>query len=191
MTQQEAAQSISEPEKYRRCYQLPEYKMGPRRMAHALANIDLIPEGASYLDVACGRAETVKHALARGVMATGLDFVEDLCDGVTVLHGNMLKMPFALAQFEYVSCYDAVEHLPTDQVDTALNELFRVARTELRISTNDARSHLGDLELHLTRKPRAWWEAKLTERAEPRGWVLEWSTFADPKRDWSWRIAAK
>ncbi len=180
--------SSDEVAKYQRCYRLPEYKMGPRRLVHAAAQIDRMIPGASYLDVGCGRAETVAYAQKRGINAIGLDFVPELCDGVNVLCGYMTALPFDDKQFEYVSCYDAVEHLPPHQVDVALDELFRVAGNELFISTNNQASNLEDLTLHLSRNPRVWWEDKLIPRALKRGWVVEFVGFADPARDWSWRI---
>lgn len=179
----------NEVEKYQKCYALAEYKMGPRRLVHAREQIDRIPIGSSYLDVGCGRGETVAYALKRGIEARGLDFVPELCNSRNIVCAYMTAIPFAPGDFDYVSCYDAIEHLPPHQVDTALDELFRVAGVELVISTNDQASQLGDLTLHLSRNPREWWEEKLNSRAKGRGWKVWFMGFADPQKDWSWRMS--
>lgn len=181
---------ITEQEKYQRCYREPNYRMGARRQAHVVA--DLVAEikpGDSFLDVGCGRGEIIDLLGRRGVEVRGFDLVPELCDGKRVIHGDMAALPFADGEFDFVGCFDVVEHLPEDEVDQALNELFRVAGRVLMITTNDRRSHLGDLELHLTRKPYDWWESRLRTRMLVRGWEsIEFSTFWERRHDWSWRM---
>jgi ubiquinone/menaquinone biosynthesis C-methylase UbiE len=144
-------------------------------------------EGASYLDVGCGRGEMVKLAKSRGVLAVGLELVPSLCDGETIHHGSVLDLPWRDDAFHYVSCYDMIEHLPPEHVDRALDELFRVCRNTLYLTTNDKRSHLGDLELHLTRMPRAWWDAKLIERAGDPDRIVR-DTYGINNDEWHWSV---
>ena len=152
-----------EREKYSRCYRDPNYKMGQGRAREIAKDIALIPAGSTYLDVGCGRGESIRLAESFGIVATGLELVPYLCNE-SVVEGNIGELPFEDSSFEYVSCYDVVEHLPTEQVDEALSELFRVASKWVFITTNDKSSiHnvCGD-NLHLTRKPRDWWEQKIS-----------------------------
>ena len=168
--------------KYSACYLKSSYRMFKRRRLRALQDIKLIPEGSTYLDVGCGRGETLAMASERGVVAFGTEIVPALCDGVTVVQADITDLSFD--GFDYVSCYDVLEHLPIADVSPALDELFRVAEQALFITTNDNRSHLGDAKLHLTRKPREWWEHEFSKRGYSK---IEHCTFAT-ERDWHWRI---
>lgn len=174
---------ISEVEKYQACYREPNYRLQGARLARVSQDIDAMEPGATYLDVGCGRGEMVARALRRGVFATGLELVPEL-EGDHVVTGEITALPFADDLFDYVSCYDVIEHLPPEQVDRALDELFRVCRGTLLLTTNDKQSRLGDLELHLTRMPRAWWDRQLVARAG-EGLIVR----DDYGRDeWHWRI---
>lgn len=171
----------SEREKYEICYQLPNYRLQGARLAKVMKDVEAIPPGATYLDVGCGRGEMVQLARSRGVDAKGVELVAYLCDGQNVINAEITALPFDDGDFDVVSCYDVVEHLPEDQVDLALDELFRVARQTVLITTNDKRSTYNGMELHLTRKPRDWWDAKLSARAAS----LERSSYGQD--EWHWR----
>lgn len=120
-------------------------------------------------------------ATGHGLIASGTEIVPSLCGG-RIYRADITDLPFFMVS--YVSCYDVLEHLPPEDVGLALDELFRVARKTLFITTNDRRSHLGDAELHLTIKPRSWWEREF----EKRGYrSIEHCTFST-ERDWHWKI---
>lgn len=171
-----------EIEKYADCYLKSSYRMCKRRRLRALKDIQSIPKGSTYLDVGCGRGETLAIAREHGLVAFGTEIVPRLCDGVTVVQADITDLSFD--GFDYVSCYDVLEHLPIEDVGPALNELFRVAKKSLFITTNDHRSPLGGVELHLTRNPREWWEQEFSKRGYRK---IEHCTFAT-ERNWHWRI---
>jgi len=183
-------ETVTAQEKYTRCYQLPNYRMGSGRLDRVRLDIAAIPRDAVYLDVACGRGETIDMAREAGIDAVGLDLVPDLCDGRRVIQGSILDLPFEDNAFDYVSCYDAVEHLPPEHVALALDQLFRVVAKVLVVTTNNQRSHLGDLELHLTRREREWWDEHLTSRAQAisPGATIARSTYGRFDHEWHWRI---
>ena len=156
--------------------------MGKRNRQRARKDIESMPKGSHYLDVGCGRGETLAMASQQGLVAFGTEIVPKLCDGVTVFQADITDLPFD--SFDYVSCYDVLEHLPIADVGLGLRELFRVARKALFITTNDNKSHLGDAILHLTRKPREWWEQEFSKHDYSK---IEHCTFAT-ERDWHWRI---
>ena len=170
---------------YDRCYDHDNYHLQGARLARVTLDVEAIPKGSTYLDVACGRGEMVALARSRGVHAQGLEFVPKLCEN-GVLYGDMLSLPFGDATVDYVSCYDAVEHLEPETVDRALDELFRVARRVLCITTNDKSSMLNGLQLHLTREPREWWERKLADRGLLRNATITPGTYG--RDEWHWRI---
>jgi len=180
--------SSDEVEKYQRCYQVETYHMQGARLEQVKLDIAKLDPAKTYLDVGCGRGETVKMAHARGVHAHGIDLVPELCDGKVIRCGSVTDLSLPDDAFDVVSCYDMLEHLPTDQVDKALDELWRVARVELVLSTNNKQSRLplpegGFLELHLTRKPRAWWELKFHDRGFRS---IDSTTYG--VEEWHWRI---
>ena len=168
--------------KYSTCYRKSSYRMGKRNRQRALKDIQSMPKDSTYLDVGCGRGETLAMAREHGLVAFGTELVPDLCNGVSVVQADITDLEFD--GFDYVSCYDVLEHLPIADVGPALDELFRVAGKALFITTNDRRSCIGDLELHLTRKPQEWWEHKFSKRGYRK---IEQCTFAT-ERDWHWRI---
>lgn len=176
---------LTETEKYQRCYEDERYRCGASRLEVGKRFMDAtLIKGDTYLDVGCGRGELIEYALSGGIDACGLELVPELCGG-TVVEGQITEMPFLTNAFSVVSCLDVVEHLPTEDVDFALDELFRVARHVVFITTNDRPSQFRGLELHLTRKPKLWWERKLARD----GWSLSFEN-GPPHADWQWTCRA-
>lgn len=172
-------------EVYTTCYQDPAYRMGWSRKQKCIDDVRRMQRGASYLDVGCGRGEMVEYALRYGIVARGVEIVPDLC-GEGVLRTDVCNLPLKDGEFDYVSCYDVLEHLSENRVFKALDELFRVAKHEFFMTTNDLSSQHHGLELHLTRRPRNWWHAALAARL-PAGGRLQSSTFGAWGREWHWR----
>ena len=65
------------------------------------------------------------------VAYTSLDVAEDLKPDVV---GSILQLPFADRSFDVVCAFEVLEHLPFEQVDKAIAELARVARTHVLVS---------------------------------------------------------
>jgi len=174
-----------EVRKYTCCYSKKNYRMAKRNRARAFKDIMSIPDRANYLDVGCGRGETLdmaNHLDRSGVF--GVEIVPSLCLRYRVTQASITNLPFADNSMDYVSCYDVLEHLPTEDVETALSELWRVTDKALFITTNDHKSNYLGLDLHLTRKPREWWE----EWFHKFGYAaIDRCVFAT-ERDWHWRI---
>lgn len=168
--------------KYSDCYTRSYYRLSGQRKDKALKNLRSI--GGTYLDVGCGRRELVDKALELGIEAKGCEIVPYLCDGQTVIEGGLDKLPFPDRSFDYVSCYDVVEHLYEEDVDRAVSELMRVTNKAFFVTTNDSRCVLDGMELHLTRKPLEWW----TEKFSKDGWRVEGGRYCASKNDWHWRI---
>ena len=171
-----------EVEKYTACYRKESYRMGKRNRQRALKDIQSIPKGSTYLDVGCGRGETLIMAREHGLVAWGVEIVPQLWDAITVFRSDITHLSFD--DIDYVSCYDVLEHLPPEDVGAALDELFRVANKALFITTNDRKSQFEGFELHLTRQPCEWWEQEFSKRGYRK---IEQCTFAT-ERDCHWRI---
>lgn len=190
----------TEREKYSACYAIETYHLQGARLERVKQDIDGMAHGSTYLDVGCGRAEMISRAVDRGIGGMGVELVPELCgtqrsaDGMEfeVIEGVVTELPFPDQHFDYVSCYDMLEHLPEEQVDQALDELFRVCGHTLFLTTNDKQSVLplpggGELELHLTRKPRPWWNDKIEKRATQRMMLVSESEYG--RGEWHWMIS--
>lgn len=158
---------MTEREKYERMWGLAAYR-STSPGARVVANfIDMVePEaGASIVDCGCGTGRAgVKLARAgfdvvlvdfagncRDAEAEGLPFVEaDLSEAIPV-------------QADYAFCADVMEHIPPEQIDAVLANLFACApRVFLQISTvDDCCGKLIGERLHLSVHPHAWWREKL------------------------------
>ncbi len=173
--------------KYEAAYEIENYRMGNRRKAVAYEWIGTLA-ALKYLDVGCGRGETLDWARRRGLVAYGTELVPQLCNDF-VIHAELEDLPFADHEFDYVSCYDVLEHLIPGHEQTALDELFRVCRKEMHLSTNDRPSTLPDgTDLHINKRPREAWQDDIVARAEKRNGQVFFSTFGVLDHDWLWRI---
>jgi len=175
--------SLAEQWKYERAYLLNDYKMGAQRHQYALLDVGTMQPGRTYLDVGCGRGEMLDHARDLGLLVTGIETVPELCDGEAVVHGDACALPFEDDQFDYLTCYDVLEHLPPGTEQEALDEFRRVCRGVVFLSTNDKPSHLPDgTDLHVNRRPLAHWHADIKAR-----WHLADFHYAGTHGDWHWR----
>jgi hypothetical protein len=76
--------------------------------------------------------------------------------------------------FGAVICSDVLEHIPEDQIDQKLALLFGFARKFVFLTTcpRPAKKTFPDgTNLHVTIKPKEWWEAKIKPHVERTGIV--------------------
>ncbi len=175
--------SLEEQWKYERAYELDNYRMGPVRFNYASRDVSSFEAGRTYLDVGCGRGEMLDIAESNGVIVKGIETVPPLCDGERIIHGDACALPFANDTFDYLTCYDVLEHLPPGTEQAALDEFRRVCRGVCFFSTNDRPSHLPDgTDLHVNKRPQADWHADILLR-----WPSAEFDYAGRTRDWHWR----
>ena len=107
------------------------------RLAHGLKDV-------AACDVS---GVAVKYQQARGIQARRCDLSDCL--------------PYADNEFEVVSCFDVLEHIPPGHVDNAITELVRVAsmRVILSIATFECKGR--EEQLHLSVHPMCWWMDRL------------------------------
>ena len=180
--------SLDEQWKYERCYELETYRMGPARFNYASADVASFGDDGTYLDVGCGRGEMLELAIGQGLLAVGVETVPQLCDEDRVFHGDICDLGWPNKTFDFVTCYDVLEHLPPGEEQDALDELFRVCRKVLCMSTNDRNSFLPDgTDLHVNKRPMASWDKDIRDRAKACGAEVRY-TAAGPKGDWHWRV---
>jgi len=103
----------SEQSKYVAAYKDPGYKMGLARMASA--EDDLKKMHGSLLDVGCGRGEVINMARALNLKPVmGVEVVPYLCDDKHIVQGEVTDLPFLKGEFDNVTFYDVMEHLPPE-----------------------------------------------------------------------------
>lgn len=155
----------TEHAKYVRAYEAKNYQMGGTRYSDALNELRAVAELAgtdewSLLDVGCGRGEMIKCAFdLRFLPVYGTEVVPGLCRG-SVTYGEITNLPFADEDFDVVTCFDVLEHIPPQDTVLALLELNRVARRVILASANNKPSTLPDgTNLHVNKRPYENWDA--------------------------------
>ena len=158
--------------KYDRCYQKPNYHMGQWRQDNFRFYLTLHDPNKNrwknFIDVACGRGETLAIASAHGLTAMGVEVIPYLCD-----HKNILCVPgahdlsmFPDKSFDLVSNQDVMEHILEDEVEVVLAELWRITRKTLFLTISSHPHSVSDGDnLHITVKPKDWWMDRLCEMA--------------------------
>jgi len=86
----------------------------------------------SVLDIGCGRGDFLR-ARPRGMEATGVDIIEAevaalRSEGLHVVQGDLLELPFEDNSFDGVYISHVVEHLDRNELRRALDEIRRVLR---------------------------------------------------------------
>ena len=119
----DAARAI-EIAKYEKCYADPAYRMMGARQA-LLVNLLGDGRGLSYLDVSCGRGESLIVARSAGFdVIVGTEAVDALIDGPDKVKAVLPDLPFGDRSFDVVSCFDVMEHIPLE----ALGKLYLTTR---------------------------------------------------------------
>jgi len=113
---------------------------------HVLAHLD---RGArTLLDVGCGGGEFLRRAHAAGYAVHGCDLLtEPPLRGVPYTQASAEALPFDDGQFDVVTCHHTIEHVR--DLPKAVNELKRVTRRQLVITTPRQRYFRYTLDLHI------------------------------------------
>lgn len=133
---------------------------------------DILPKGATVLDVGCGCGLSVRAMLDDGFDGYGIDFakidvlwkelgVEGRCS--TASADNL---PFKDGRFDLVMSMDLMEHIPEAEVSKVLDEIVRVGKKLTAISVcliDEKVPIIGEVSTHITLKPVEWWRDKFHE----------------------------
>ena len=147
----------SEVQLYVREYENERYGMGDRRKKDVHRILSGIRKKGSLLDVSTGRGETLDMAHRLGFTSVyGTEVVKSLTGG-RVKFAYAHELPFADNDFDYVTCFDVLEHLVEDDIRPALAEMWRVARVAVIVSASERPSVFGGRDLHISKRPAADW----------------------------------
>ncbi len=86
------------------------------------------------LEIGIGNGFVSEYLRKMGLKIITLDIDEKLKPDVTA---SILKMPFNDASFDVVACCEVLEHLPFENFNRALSEVFRVSREFAVLSLPD------------------------------------------------------
>lgn len=134
----------------------PRYRMSGARANEAKRDIFEL-KGGSLLDVGCGRGEILEFARDEGFdPVVGVDVVP-LLDHV--VKGSLAGLPFDDDSFDWVTCFDVLEHVLPIDTELALSELKRVAKRGVLLTVNNKSSvnRVTGHELHVNRRPYDEW----------------------------------
>lgn len=172
--------------KYDVTYQAPNYRMSAQRAEPARAVLAELPWRDSYLDVSCGRGETLRMAADLGYRNVyGTEACTALVGG-KVLQALAWDLPFPDMVFEVVSMFDVIEHLLPGDDERACRELARVARRCVLLTANNLTSIHEGVELHVNRRAYEEWDQVF--RAWFPGATVSWLKSRQAKGSEFWRI---
>lgn len=91
-------------------------------------------EPDSVLEIGIGSGFVSKYLKERDINITTLDFDLNLNPDRV---GSVLDIPFEDNSFEVVGCYEVLEHLPFENFNKALAEIFRISKSCAILSLPD------------------------------------------------------
>lgn len=155
--------------KYRKLYRdHPGYRMSPARMLELKYRLMGVDDCATWLDVGCGRGETVE--LAKGFV------IWNGCDAVPqedhIKECVLPDLPYGDDSYHLVTCLDVLEHLPEEDWEETVRNLGRVTKKRLWLAISNEPDSWGkviDTELHITRLPYPEISVRLHE------WLADWT----------------
>lgn len=121
------------------------------------------------LDVGCGLGFVVYYLRKFGIEAYGIDIsdyaVEHALPSVKpyIKSGSILKIPFKDNSFDLITSFDALEHIPEEQLSAAIDECTRVSKKLQfhKIFTKDTNWLKGYLDRdpsHVSVLTDEWWK---------------------------------
>lgn len=170
------------------------------------------------LDIGCGPGDFIRHGVLGN--AYGLDFskfaAKNPLPGAEgkIIRGNACDIPFKDNFFDVVTAFNMMEHLRPENVDAALNEIFRVSKRWVILMTCVSTDYNPPLEYdyspefgrafteytertreeikrgHWCVHPREWWIKQIGQRgtvdlAQEKE-VLGFTSLLVPDTDHSW-----
>ncbi len=165
-----APETLSEREKYERMWSEGAYRIvAPGE--HCVETFCGVaqPRGA-VIDFGCGTGRAGLAMVAHGLDVTLIDFAANCRDEAArslpfIQHDLTRPVPISAP---YGLCTDVMEHIPTQDVDAVLRNVFAAAETVFfQISTvPDQMGALIGHDLHLTVQPHSWWLDRLQQFGE-------------------------
>jgi len=150
--------------------QVDNYHMSDARLIDSIRYTEHWTPG-KLLDISCGAGEYIMEMNTRGFDCQGTELAEPLLNE-NVAYGEIGSLNFEENEFDYVTCWDVLEHLPPGDEVEALAEMKRFARYGVAMSVNNKDSKSLGVQLHINKKPYDEWQ-KIVRDAFV-GWEVEY-----------------
>ena len=111
---------------------------------HQINEIINLPHNI-VLEIGIGNGFVSKYLKDRKINVKTLDIDKRLNPDIV---GSVLDIPFASESFDVVTCYELLEHLPYENFNKALSEIFRVSKFYAVLSIPDS-GRVYQLYLHI------------------------------------------
>ena len=149
----------AERDKYVEAYKHKTYAMNTRKQ-QVRTLIEMGPCEGSYLDIGCGRGESLEMAFEAGYdKVIGTEVVPALIKPPSIVHAWGHELPFDNDEFDFVTCFDVLEHvLPSDEI-RVLQEIRRVAKDRVAFTISNKSCVYQGVELHINRLPYVVWDS--------------------------------
>lgn len=131
----------------------------------------------SLLDVGTGKGvfptTVIENKLCKTVH--GIDIaksVKQKTNGWIFKQAPAHMLPYKNKEFDVITCFDVLEHLIEEDVETALSEFARVAKKIVVLSVCFRKSinEVNGENLHATIKPQNWWMDKFSKVGKVEKW---------------------
>lgn len=172
---------MSEEDKYTLMWAQPEYRVHSPGARIASLFIDIAKPKGKVIDFGCGSGKGSIKLHHAGLDVLCIDFAGNSRDESAEFlpffkHDLREKFPdFIFANYGF--CTDVMEHLPTDDVESVINNIMGcVDKCFFQISTiSDTMGAIIGQELHLTIRPHSWWNELFIRN----GYSVEWEQEQD------------
>ena len=156
-----------EPKKYQAMWDREEYRKHSPAAAKANDIAANIGTPGKLIDFGVGTGRAAKALRDSGWDVTGVDFAPNCLDegvDVPLVVAPLWNIPEEVSGNIGI-CFDVMEHIPTDRVDTVLQNIKRcVPKCLFHISYQpDKMGQLIGEKLHLTVRSQTWWENTLAK----------------------------
>ena len=165
----EPAQEMSEIDKYKAMWDIPDYRtVSPgENFADEFVDIARITASDNVIDFGCGSGRGGKRVFElTGCKMLQVDFAENCRDAGNDLPFEVLDLcePIEGLKADFGYCTDVMEHIPTDKVSDAIENIMScVDRCFFKIALfPDSMGALIGHSLHLSVFPIEWWEDKFS-----------------------------
>lgn len=91
-------------------------------------------EPEKVLEIGAGNGFVSEYLKKRGIDITTLDIEKSLNPDIV---GNTLSLPFKDGSFCVITCYEVLEHLPYENFNKIISEIFRVSKSYAVLSLPD------------------------------------------------------
>lgn len=124
-----------------------------------------VPRGSTVMDFGCGNGSSLTWLRGEGFTPRGIEIAENaITSNRELIEVGDLRKDISGPQNLYGLCTDLMEHIPTEDVETVLDNIAGNVRVGAFFGIARLPDKDGDalgLQLHLTIQDKEWWDERL------------------------------